>query len=74
VASGRQPHHRAVLPTPASTQGHSRATTPSRQERQEEGRRGQHRLPGTRQDGECPLRQTTQPTVSESHSTRSLEL
>jgi hypothetical protein len=30
VASGRQPHHRAVLPTQASTQGYSRATTPSR--------------------------------------------
>jgi hypothetical protein len=38
VASGRQPHHRAVLPTPVSTQGYSRATTPSRQERQEEDR------------------------------------
>jgi hypothetical protein len=73
MASGRQPHHRAVLPTLASTQGHSRATTPSRQERQEEGRRGQRRLPGTRQDGERPLRRTTQPTGSESHSTRSLE-
>jgi hypothetical protein len=48
VASGRQPHHRAVLPTPASTQGHSRTTTPSRKERQEKGRRGQWRLPGTR--------------------------
>jgi hypothetical protein len=41
VASGWQPHHRAVLPTPASTQGHSRATAPSRQERQEKGRRRQ---------------------------------
>jgi hypothetical protein len=29
VASGRQPHHRAVLPTQASTQGYSGATTPS---------------------------------------------
>jgi hypothetical protein len=41
VASGRQPHHRAVLPTPASTQGYYRATAPSRQERQEEDRRMQ---------------------------------
>jgi hypothetical protein len=32
-----QPHHRAVLPTPASTQGHPRTTAPSRQERQEKG-------------------------------------
>jgi hypothetical protein len=38
VASGRQPHHRVVLPTQASTQGHARATTPSWQERQEEER------------------------------------
>jgi hypothetical protein len=29
VAPGQQPHHRAVLPTLASTQGHSGATTPS---------------------------------------------
>jgi hypothetical protein len=73
VASGQQPQHRAVLPTPASTQGHSRATTPSRQERQEKGRRRQRRLPGTQQDGERPLRRTTQPTGSEGHPTRSLE-
>jgi hypothetical protein len=29
VASGRQPHHQAVLPTQASTQEYSRATAPS---------------------------------------------
>jgi hypothetical protein len=28
VASGRQPHHRAVLPTQASTQGHSEPPHP----------------------------------------------
>jgi hypothetical protein len=32
VASGRQPHYRAVLPTQASTQEYSRVTAPSRQE------------------------------------------
>jgi hypothetical protein len=32
VASGWQSHHRSVLPTPASTQGYSRAMTSSRQE------------------------------------------
>jgi hypothetical protein len=47
VASGRQPHYRAVLPTQASTQEYSRATAPSRQERQEEERRRQRRVPGT---------------------------
>jgi hypothetical protein len=41
MASGRQPHYRAVLPTQASTQKYSRATAPSRQERQEEERRRQ---------------------------------
>jgi hypothetical protein len=35
VAPGGKSHHRAVLPTPASTQGLSRPTTFSRQERQE---------------------------------------
>jgi hypothetical protein len=38
VASKRQPHHQAVLPTQACTQGHARATAPSRQEGQEEER------------------------------------
>jgi hypothetical protein len=60
-----------VLPTPASTQGHSRTTAPSRQERQEKGRRRQRRHPRTRQDGECLLRWTTQPTGLEGHPTRS---
>jgi hypothetical protein len=35
VAPGGQPHHRAVLQTPASTQGLSRPTASSRQEGQE---------------------------------------
>jgi transcriptional accessory protein Tex/SPT6 len=35
VAPGGQRHHRAVLPTPASTQGFSRPTASSRQEGQE---------------------------------------
>jgi hypothetical protein len=47
VASGWQPHHRAVLPTPAGTQGYSRATAPSQQERQEKDRRRKRRLLGT---------------------------
>jgi hypothetical protein len=36
-------------------------------------RRRQRRLPGTRQDGERSLRRTTQPTGSESYSSRSHE-
>jgi hypothetical protein len=40
-APGGQSHHRAVLSTPASTQGYSRLTASSRQERQEESRRRQ---------------------------------
>jgi hypothetical protein len=43
----------------ARTQRLSRPTASSRQERQEKSRRGQRRLPRTRQDGECPLRRTT---------------
>jgi hypothetical protein len=38
MAPRGQPHYRAVLPTPASTQGLSRPTGPSRQERQEKSR------------------------------------
>jgi hypothetical protein len=54
VAPRGQSYHRAVLPTPVSTQGLSRRTASSRQEGQK-SRRGQRRLPRTRQDGECPL-------------------
>jgi hypothetical protein len=54
-------HLRATTPpssatNSASTQRHPRPTASSRQERQEESRRRQQRLPGTRQDGERPLR------------------
>jgi hypothetical protein len=41
------------------SQEYSRATAPSRQERQEEERQRQRRLPGTRQDYQRPLRRTT---------------
>jgi hypothetical protein len=41
VAPGGQPHYRTVLPTSANTQGHSRTTASSRQERQEKSRRRQ---------------------------------
>jgi hypothetical protein len=56
-----------------STQEYSRATAPSRQERQEKERRRQRRLPGTRQDCQCPLRRTTQQTGGEGYSSRSHE-
>jgi hypothetical protein len=73
VASGRQPHHRVVLPTQVSTQKYSRATDPSRQERQEKERWRQRRLPGTRQDCQHPLRRTTQQTGAKGYSSRSHE-
>jgi hypothetical protein len=73
VASERQPHHQAVLPTQACTQEYSRATAPSRQEGQEEERQRQQRLPGTRQNCQRPLRQTTQQAGAKGYPSRSHE-
>jgi hypothetical protein len=73
MASERQPHHRAVLPAQACTQGYPRATAPSRQKGQEEERRRQQRLPGTRQDRQRPLRRTTHQAGAKVYPSRSYE-